>query len=409
MSTAMNERPVMNPIRDADAPSVSAEAPAEQDSGGMGLLDLVEVFAARLRLLVLGPLVVAVLAYAYAKTQPDQFTSITRFMPPQQQQGGAAAVLQGLGGALGGLASASGAIKNPADQYVAILKSRSIQDALIDRFHLLQPDATSREGLRARVTSATQVVVNKEGLIEVSYTAGSPRLAADVANAYIEELRNLLARMSVTEAQQRRVFFEKHLREAKDNLIQAEQALQQVGVNPGMLRAATPQVALEGVARLNAQVSTLEVRIAAMRGYMTNSSPELQQATHELDALRGQLAAANRDSPRQGGDRGQYVARYREFKYQETLYELFARQYELARVDESREGPAVQVLDAAVPPEMRSGPRRVRTALLAGVAALVLLLVQVFVSHRMSLSAVGVGPSDQMRRIKAALRGSFWL
>jgi uncharacterized protein involved in exopolysaccharide biosynthesis len=253
------------------------------------------------------------------------------------------------------------------------------------------------------------VVVNKEGLIEVSYTAGSPRLAADVANAYIEELRNLLARMSVTEAQQRRVFFEKHLREAKDNLIQAEQALQQVGVNPGMLRAATPQVALEGVARLNAQVSALEVRIAAMRGYMTNSSPELQQATHELDALRGQLAAANRDSPRQGGDRGQYVARYREFKYQETLYELFARQYELARVDESREGPAVQVLDAAVPPEMRSGPRRVRTALLAGVAALALLLVQVFVSHRMSLSAVNAGSSVQMRRIQAALRRNFWL
>jgi uncharacterized protein involved in exopolysaccharide biosynthesis len=262
--------------------------------------------------------------------------------------------------------------------------------------------------VRARLTGATRVVLNKEGLIEVSYTAASPAQAADVANAYLDELRKLLARMSVTEAQQRRVFFDKHLREAKDNLIQAEQALQQVGINPAMLRAATPQVALEGVARLTAEVSALEVRISAMRGYMTNSSPELQQATHELNALRGQLAEANRDSPRQGGDRGQYVARYREFKYQETLYELFARQYELARVDESREGPAVQVLDTAVPPEARSGPKRLRTALLAGVATLFLLMVQVFVSHRMRLATGDAGPSDQMRRIKAALRRGFW-
>jgi uncharacterized protein involved in exopolysaccharide biosynthesis len=399
----------MNPIRDADSLPVNAVASATSETGGLGVLDLIEVFAARAGLLILVPLVVAALAYAHARTQPDQFTSTTRFLPPQQQQGNAAAMLQGLGGALGGLASASGALKNPADQYLAMLKSRSIQDALIDRFHLQSEQASkSRETVRARLTGATQVVLNKEGLIEVSYTAASPAQAADVANAYLDELRKLLARMSVTEAQQRRVFFDKHLREAKDNLIRAEQALQQVGINPAMLRAATPQVALEGVARLTAQVSALEVRISAMRGYMTNSSPELQQATHELDALRGQLAAANRDSPRQGGDRGQYVARYREFKYQETLYELFARQYELARVDESREGPAVQVLDTAVPPETRSGPKRLRTALLAAVATLVLLLIQVFVAHRMSLSAGDAGPSDQMRRIKAALRRGFW-
>ncbi len=399
----------MNPIRDADTPSVSVVAPSDDASGGLGLLDLAEVFAARLRLLIVGPVVVAAMAYGYARTQPDQFTSITRFMPPPQQQGGAAAVLQGLGGALGGLASSSGAIKNPADQYVAILRSRSIQDALIDRFHLQgKQGVQSREALRDQVAGSTQVVVSKEGLIEVSYTAGKPVMAADVANAYIEELRKLLGRMSVTEAQQRRVFFDKHLREAKDNLVQAELSLQQVGINPGILRASAPQVALEGVARLNAQVSALEVRVTAMRGYMTSASPELQQAMNELNALRGQLAAANRDTPRLDGDRGQYVARYREFKYQETLYELFARQYELARVDESREGPAVQVLDAAVPPETRSGPKRMRTALLAGVTSLFLLLVFVFVSNRMSVPEADGRKAEQLRRVKLALRRSFW-
>jgi uncharacterized protein involved in exopolysaccharide biosynthesis len=406
----MNERPVMNPIRDADAASAPAANPTASESMGLGLLDLAEMFAPRLGLLILLPLLVAALTYTYTRTQADLYTGTTRFLPPQQQQGSAAALLQGLGGALGGLASASGAIKNPADQYVAMLRSRSIQDALIARFKLQQegPGTPSREALRARLAAATQVVVSKEGLIEVSYTAASATMAADGANAYIDELRKLLAQMSLTEAQQRRVFFEKHLREAKDNLIRAELDLQQVGVNPAMLRAASPQVALEGVARLTAQVSALEVRISAMRGYMTDSSPELQQAMHELAALKGQLAVANRDSPRQGSERGQYVARYREFKYQETLYELFARQYELARVDESREGPAVQVLDAAVPPETRSGPKRARTAMLAGAASLLLLLVYVFVSHRLSVGDGDAGRADQMRRIQAAIRRGFW-
>jgi uncharacterized protein involved in exopolysaccharide biosynthesis len=400
----MNERSVLNPMRDADAPAVQVAEPPVDVASGLGLLDLVEVFAARLRLLILGPIVVASLFYASVRNRPDQFTSTTRFLPPQQQQGSAAALLQGLGGTLGGLASASGAIKNPADQYVAMLNSRSIQDALIERFHLQKDQASvSREALRRQVKGGTQIAISKEGLIEVSYTSGSRTEAAEFANAYVDELRNLLARMSVTEAQQRRVFFDKHLREAKDNLIRAEQALQQVGVNPAMLRAATPQVALEGVARLTAQVSALEVRISAMHGYMTSSSPELQQAQYELNALRGQLAAVNRENPRQEGDRGQYVARYRDFKYQETLYELFARQYELARVDESREGPAVQVLDTAIPPEARSGPHRFRGVLLVGSSTFFLLLVYVFVAHRLSLNAGDDRKSAQLSRIKSAV------
>ncbi|MEY4766862.1 MAG: hypothetical protein RI907_3535 [Pseudomonadota bacterium] len=404
----MNERPVQNPMKDAEAVSTVPE-PKPQDEPGVGLLDLFEIFAPRLGLIVLLPLLVTVLNYGYLKTKPDVFTSTARFMPPPQQQSNAAALLQGLGGTLGGLASASGAIKNPADQYVAMLRSRSIQDALIDRFKLMDgAGGLSRERVRTQVMGALRVEISKEGLIEVSYTAAEPKRAAEMANASIEELRNLLGRLSVTEAQQRRVFFEKHLREAKDNLIRAEQALQQVGVNPAMLRTTSPQFALEGVARLTAQIAALEVRMNAMRGYMTDASPEMQQARAELNALRGQLSAANKDMPVQGADRGQYVARYREFKYQETLFELFARQYELARVDESREGPAVQVLDSAVPPEVRSGPKRLRSALVAGGFTLLALLVQVFVSHRLRLAAKDDRLVEQMRRIKQALRRSLW-
>lgn len=405
----MSERLVQNPMRDADAePASPVGLPAAQ--AGVGVLDLLEVFAPKLGLLLLGPLLAAALAYGYMRSQPDVFTGSVRFMPPQQQQGSAAALLQGLGGSLGGLATASGAIKSPADQYVAMLRSRSIQDALIDRFKMVEePDAPSRESLRRRLAGSTKVELTKDGLVEVSYTTSDAQKAAVFANAYIDELRGLLGRLSVTEAQQRRVFFEKHLREAKDNLIRAEQALQQVGVGASTLRTASPQVALDGVAKLTAQITAIEVRINAMRGHLTDASPELQLARSELNALRGQLAAANREAPAQGQERGQYIARYREFKYQETLYELFARQYELARVDESREAPAVQVLDPAVPPEVRSGPRRLRAALVAGAATWFALLVVVFVRHRARLSLKDDQQIQQWRRIKQAMRRGVWL
>ena len=102
----------------------------------ISLLDLLQVVADNLRLLVLGPLAAGLIALAISFAIPPTFTATIKFMPPQQQQGAAAAMLAGLG-ALGGLASATGAIKNPTDQYVSFLKSRSVQDALVDRFKLI--------------------------------------------------------------------------------------------------------------------------------------------------------------------------------------------------------------------------------------------------------------------------------
>ncbi|MEI6804797.1 MAG: Wzz/FepE/Etk N-terminal domain-containing protein [Burkholderiales bacterium] len=161
-----------------------------------------------LRLLVLGPLVAGLLALAYSFTIPPTFTATTKFMPPQQQQSSAASLLAGLG-ALGGLAGAAG-IKNPADQYVAFLKSRSVQDALIDRFKLLDRYETKfRDDARNALGTNAQIASGKDGLITIDASDKDPTFAAQLANAHIEELGKLLNRLAVTEAQQRRLFFEK--------------------------------------------------------------------------------------------------------------------------------------------------------------------------------------------------------
>ena len=348
------------------------------DDDEISLLDLLQVVADNLRLLVLGPLVVGLLALGYSFTITPTFTATTKFMPPQQQQSSAASMLASLG-ALGGLAGAAG-IKNPADQYVAFLKSNSVQDALIDRFKLLDRyDSKFREDARKELGANLLIVSGKDGLITIDASDKDPTFAAQLANAHVEELGKLLNRLAVTEAQQRRLFFEKQLANAKENLVRTEQALKTSGVNSSALKA-TPGVAVESMARLKANITAQEIKLGSMRGYLTESAPDVKQAQTELAVMRSQIADAEKNEPAANSGDSDYIARFRDFKYHETLFELFAKQYEMARIDESREGAVIQVLDTAQPPERKSKPMRAAmtmvTALVSGFALLFFIIIR---------------------------------
>jgi capsule polysaccharide export protein KpsE/RkpR len=238
-------------------------------------------------------------------------------------------------------------------------------------------DAELRQDARKSLEAAVRASSgNKDGLITVEVDDEDPKFAAQLDNAHVEELQKLLARLAVTEAQQRRVFFEKQLQQAKDNLTRAEQALKASGVNSSALKA-SPQAAVEAVARLRAAITAQEIKIASLRGYLSENAPDFRQALTELGAMRAQLARAEQqEAPVAGGS--DYIGRYRDFKYYETLFELFAKQYELARVDESREGAVIQVLDAAQPPERKSKPKRALVAITASLSTLAVLLVGIF-------------------------------
>jgi uncharacterized protein involved in exopolysaccharide biosynthesis len=317
-------------------------------------------------------------------------------MPPQQQAIGAASLLAGLG-ALGGLAGAAG-LKSPADQYVAFLQSRSVKDALIERFKLgerykqtVMDDTRSTLGAVARATSG------KDGLITIEVDDKDPVFAAELANAHVEELGSLLKRLAVTEAQQRRVFFEKQLASAKDKLTKADQALKASGVNGDALKS-DPKAAVEGLARLKAGITAQEIKLATMRGYLSDSAPDFKQAQTELAALRAQVARAEQQQPTGAAGASDYVANYRDYKYQETLFELFTKQYEIARVDESREGAVIQVVDVALPPERKSKPKKAMIAAVAALASGFALLLFVFV--RQALRGAAADPETEQKLSK---------
>jgi uncharacterized protein involved in exopolysaccharide biosynthesis len=372
-----------------------------QDDDEISLLDLLQVIVDNLRLLVLGPLVCGLAALGISFAIAPTFTAKTQFLPPQQQQSSAASMLASLG-ALGGLAGAATGLKSPADQYIAFMKSVSVQDALIERFELIQKyEAKLKTDARISLTGNVRIASGKDGLISVEVDDKDPKFAADLANAHVEELRNLLGRLAVTEAQQRRMFFEKQLQITKENFTKADLALKSSGINSSVLKS-SPASAVEAVARLKAGISVQEVKLGTMRNYLTESSPEFKQALSELASLKLQLTKAEKEEPASQGA-SDYVARYREFKYQETMFELFAKQFELAKVDESREGAVIQVLDFAGPPERKAKPKKAMIAIIAALASGFALLLFVFI--RSALKSASQNQETQHRL--SALQASW--
>jgi uncharacterized protein involved in exopolysaccharide biosynthesis len=368
----------------------------------LSALEIGFVLAAHWKLILLGTLVAAVVAAGASFLIKPTFTSRTVFLPPQHQQSAAASALAQLGN-LSGLAGAAAGIKNSGDQYIALLESATIADRLIDEFKLMSVyKAEYRFEARRRLAENVRVSLGKrDGLISIEVDDHDPRRAADIANRHVEELRRLTSQLALTEAQQRRAFFEAQLKSTRDQLIKAQQALQASGFNQAALRA-DARVAAEGYARTRAEATAAEVRLQALRRNLADTSPEVQQALSVANSLRAQVARLEGASDTNGGP--DYVSKFREFKYQETLFDLFARNFELARLDESREGALIQVVDEAKPAEWKSHPRRALIATTAAVLALLLLVA--FVIGRHAWRSVWLRPDTASRvaQLKASLR-----
>ena len=183
-----------------------AEAP------GAGLADLLLMLARRRKWIAkvtgCGMLLTAIVVLLL----PSTFTATATILPPQPSPSSLVALL-GQMGALAGLGAKELGLKNPSDLYVAMLRSRSVADALITRFHLrevyhLKKSTDARKKLARRSTIASV----KEGTINISVSDRDPKRSAALANGYVEELQNLTRRLALTEAGQRRISFKSNWR-----------------------------------------------------------------------------------------------------------------------------------------------------------------------------------------------------
>jgi uncharacterized protein involved in exopolysaccharide biosynthesis len=360
----------------------SALAPAD---GGLPLRALLAALWRQVKWLVAVPLLAGAAAFGVASLVAPTFTATTTLLTPPQQQGGAASAIASLG-SLANLAGAAVGVRSAGDQYVSLMQSATVADRIIDRFGLMQIYGQSlrvgaRDVLARRVSMS---LGKKDGIITITVDDTDPKRAADVANQFVIELRGLMGELALTDAQRRRAFVERMLTQSRDQLTQAQRALQASGFNASAIRT-EPKATAEAYARLQAEVTAAEVRLQTLRGSLTDEAYEVQRQRATLNALREQLARTERPSDNGGG--GDFVGLYREFKYREALFELYARQFELTRAEESRETDPLQVIDAATPPERKSKPKRAQIALGTAGLTLVLLVLAILLRQGMGTAS----------------------
>jgi uncharacterized protein involved in exopolysaccharide biosynthesis len=358
------------------------------ESAGISLLDLFIVVAKRKKLILGLPAAVAVIVAAVSFVLPETYRASTKLLPPQQNQSGAAALLSQLGG-LGGVAASAAGLKNPNDLYVGMLKSRTVADQIIRRFNLNRVYGTpSMEMVRDRLASNTFVSAEKDGLITITCQDQDKKLVAPLANAYVDELLKLTKVLAVTEAAQRRLFFERELEQAKNKLVTSEADLKGALETNGVSNVDTESAAvLATVAQLRARISAKEIELRSMGAFVTPTNPDYRLVEQELASLRAEMSKLQNGTGDGKSDAQpaaktaglDNVQRLRDVKYYQMLYALLAKQYEGARLEEARDSSVVQVLDTAIEPERRYAPKRTLLVLLAAFAAFVAAVLWAFI------------------------------
>jgi uncharacterized protein involved in exopolysaccharide biosynthesis len=270
-----------------------------------------------------------------------------------------------------------------------MLQSEAIKDPIIDRYGLKKRfKAKYRADVYKRLDANAKVSAGKkDGVITISVSDCDPRWAAALADAYVQELGNLTIRLNVTGAGKNRLFLENRLGEAKADLARAEDSLKAFQTkNKALNVPEQAKATIEGVAQLRAQLALHEVQLATLRRQFTDASQEVKNAKSTITNLKAQVdqleGQGGGSIPSIGSvpNLGQeYVRLMREFKVQESIVELLTKQYELAKINETKDVSPFQVIQSAKVPERKSKPKRSQMVILATFTAFFLSVFFAFI------------------------------
>jgi tyrosine-protein kinase Etk/Wzc len=384
----------------------------------ISLLELLTILAERKRVVIWTTAIFALAAIVISFLLPNWYTATVTLLPPQQNSSLNAALASQLGN-LGGMAALAGGslgLKNPNDMYVGMMKGRTVEDAMVQTFELMQ-EYHKRYPTDARKAFERHATVDgsgKDGLIHISVEDKDPKRAAQLANSYVDQFRKLSEHLAITEAAQRRLFFEQQLEQAKDNLATAEVNLEKTEQQTGLIQLDSQARALiESAASLRAQITAKEVQIESMRTFATTENAELVQVQHELDGLKAQLAKLGGSGDAEAGlllNKGkvpeaglEYIRKVRDVKYYETIFDILARQFEAAKLDEAKQGSVIQVVDAAVPPDRKSYPQRALITVVATIVGLLIGILFALGQAGWERAKADPGASDRVTRLWSAL------
>jgi len=320
---------------------------------------------------------------------PNQYEAVVKVVPGENSGGGmgimgklAGASAAGSGMGMGLDAATLLGMKTPGAFYVELLKSRSVQDRIIDRFDLRRHYwklgrryPQDYYNTRKKLKSFTEIEEDKKsGVITVAVTDYDPVTAARIANAYIEEMNKLASELNTSDAHREKVFLEERLKQAKQDLDQASQALSQFSSRSTIMDPSNQGRAMvDSAARVQGEMIATEAELKGLQQIYSDDNVRVRTLRARLGELQGQyrkLMGSNAGSSGNGSSDAapsmrklpllnyEYADLYRQTKIQDTVYEFLTQQYELARIQEAKELPTVRVMDSAVAPERKSGPFR---------------------------------------------------
>jgi tyrosine-protein kinase Etk/Wzc len=411
------------------------------DDDEINLMDIMLVIAKYNRFIMAFTAASILLALIYVMLQPFSYTAKTVILPPQTKADSSMAALLGNLGGVNAMPAASAlGLKNPSDMYLGMLKSRTLADRVIVKLDLQKHYKTkTMTKTREVLKYASNIVAGKDGFITVEYTHSDPVMAANIANAYIRELDSLNSTLAVTEAAKRRLFYEKQIKETSVSLSQAEAAMKQTQRKTGWYEFGGFDVAMagggaggggtslmSGGARVNAsvlmkveenraQITLKELELASKRAYMTEKNPEYIRDLSILAALKSNLAKLQGRNDRAEADVKvpvsqlpdigfAYIHQMRDLKYKQSLLELYSKQFEMAKMDEAKESPLVQVVDKAVPPEERSAPKRGQMMVIATLLALVISIMLAFIMNALDTAKQKPESAERLKLLRRYLQ-----
>lgn len=396
----------------------------QRPTRGVTFIELMVVLARRKRLIAATTGIGILVAAFVSLLLPIRYTSTTTIITPREAPSLTALLTsngQLANANLSSLASLAGPgilMRNPNDLYIGLLQSRPVVDAIIDQFGLMKLyRSADRTAARATLAKRTEIVSQKSGLLAISVTDRDKKRATAMASAYIAQLRVLTQSIALTEASQRRLFYEDQLRRAKDDVVQAEFALQQVEQKSGIVQVnAQTSAIISGLAGLRAQITAKEVEVQALRSYSTDRNPQVQLAESELGSLREQMAIMEQhnlskkpfdiglgDIPTAGLD---YLTAEHELLYRQTLFDLLLKLYDSARLDEAKEATVIQTVEPAVEPDRRSSPKRTLIALCGLVFGFLVGCVMALLEQLKAHLTSDPASARQLRALKKALMTS---
>lgn len=382
----------------------------------VSVFDLFIILLKRKRLILWGTLAFTLLAVVLSLVLSPIYMAEITILPPQQGNSDIQNQLMSALGSAAILVSGGMSLKTPGDLYIAMLTSRTLLDRMVDRFGLMATyKAKFREDARRQLEKALKVEEDKKSrIISIGVYDSDPKKAADMANAFVDELMKFSRNLAVTDAGQRRVYYEEQLKETKHNLDKAEDNMRVFQESTGAIKMDSQTTAvIQEIAKLRAQVAAKEVQFKVLRTYATSQNPDTQKAEEELRVLREQVAAMENKStghdPLMSPSRMpavglEYLRKMRDLKFNEALYDLMMKQYEVAKMDESRDYSQIQVLDRAIPPEKRAKPKRKLMVLLGMALGLFFSSSYALISEKLERIAADPVNEGRMMLVRKYMR-----